>query len=47
MNAPDTGSPEPAMLLKAMVQRALQRLTPRRRAILVLYEFEAALAVPS
>jgi RNA polymerase sigma-70 factor (ECF subfamily) len=33
-------SPEPALLARAMVQDALQRLGPRRRAILVLYELE-------
>ena len=33
-------SPEPALMARAMVQHALQRLAPRRRAILVLYELE-------
>jgi RNA polymerase sigma-70 factor (ECF subfamily) len=33
-------SPEKAMLARAMVQEALQRLAPRRRAILVLHELE-------
>ena len=38
---PDTaGSPEPALLARAMVQRALEQLAPRRRAILVLHELE-------
>ena len=40
MAAPTAGSPEPAMLARAMVQRALEQLAPRRRAILVLYELE-------
>jgi RNA polymerase sigma factor (sigma-70 family) len=40
MDPPDTTSPEPALLAKAMVQRALGRLAPRRRAILVLYELD-------
>jgi RNA polymerase sigma-70 factor (ECF subfamily) len=33
-------SPEKAMMARAMVQEALQRLAPRRRAILVLHELE-------
>jgi RNA polymerase sigma-70 factor (ECF subfamily) len=33
-------SPEPALLAREMVRDALQRLAPRRRAILVLYELE-------
>src|SRR5688500_4327413 len=33
-------SPEPALMARAMVQHALDRLAPRRRAILVLYELE-------
>jgi RNA polymerase sigma factor (sigma-70 family) len=33
-------SPEPALMARAMVQHALQRLAPRRRAILVLYELD-------
>ena len=32
--------PEAAMMARAMVQDALSRLAPRRRAILVLYELE-------
>jgi RNA polymerase sigma-70 factor (ECF subfamily) len=40
LDASDATSPEPALLAKAMVQRALQSLAPRRRAILVLYELE-------
>ena len=34
------GSPEPALLARAMVQRALEQLAPKRRAILVLHELE-------
>ena len=37
-----TASPEGALMARAMVQEALQRLAPRRRAILVLYELEGA-----
>ena len=33
-------SPESALMARAMVREALQRLAPRRRAILVLYELE-------
>ncbi len=33
-------SPEPALIAKTLVQHALQRLAPRRRAIVVLYELE-------
>jgi RNA polymerase sigma-70 factor (ECF subfamily) len=40
LDPPDVTSPEPALVAKAMVQRALGRLAPRRRAILVLYELE-------
>jgi RNA polymerase sigma-70 factor (ECF subfamily) len=45
------GSPEPsgtesAMLAKSIIWQALQRLPPRRRAILVLYEIEGA-TIPS
>ena len=36
--APD--SPEAALVARAVVHRALDQLTPRRRAILVLYELE-------
>lgn len=35
-----TSSPESALMARAMVQDALARLPPRRRAILVLYELE-------
>jgi RNA polymerase sigma-70 factor (ECF subfamily) len=35
-------SPEPALLARAMVRDALQRLAPRRRAIVVLYELEGS-----
>ena len=37
-----SSSGESALLARAMVQDALQRLAPRRRAILVLYELEGA-----
>lgn len=37
---PDAANPEAAFIARAMVQNALQRLAPRRRAILVLYELE-------
>jgi RNA polymerase sigma-70 factor (ECF subfamily) len=35
-----TASPEPSLVARAMIQNALARLAPRRRAILVLYELE-------
>jgi RNA polymerase sigma-70 factor (ECF subfamily) len=35
-----TSSPEAAMIARALVQHALQRLAPRRRAIVILYELE-------
>lgn len=34
------GDPEPALVARAVVQRALAVLPPRRRAILVMYELE-------
>ena len=37
-----TSRPEAALMARAMVQDALQQLSPRRRAILVLYELEGA-----
>ena len=37
---PGSASPEPALMARTMVQNALERLSPRRRAILVLYELE-------
>ena len=40
MEPQTAGSPEPALLARAMVQRALEQLAPRRRAILVLHELE-------
>jgi RNA polymerase sigma factor (sigma-70 family) len=40
MEPPAAGSPEPALLARAMVQQALEQLVPRRRAILVLHELE-------
>lgn len=36
----DGSNPEEALIARAMVQEALQRLPPRRRAIVVLYELE-------
>jgi RNA polymerase sigma factor (sigma-70 family) len=33
-------NPEPAIIARALVQRALAQLPPRRRAILVMYELE-------
>ena len=38
----DRGSPESALMAKALVEQALQALAPRRRAILVMYELEGA-----
>jgi len=38
--APDPGDPESSLLAKSIIWQALQRLPPRRRAILVLYELE-------
>jgi RNA polymerase sigma factor (sigma-70 family) len=35
-------SPEAGILAKAMVRQALEALSPRRRAILVMYELEGA-----
>jgi RNA polymerase sigma-70 factor (ECF subfamily) len=40
-----SSSPEAALMARAMVQDALQKLAPRRRAILVLYELEGT-AIP-
>jgi RNA polymerase sigma-70 factor (ECF subfamily) len=40
------GSPEAALLAKAIVHQALEALPPRRRAILVLYELEGK-TIPS
>jgi RNA polymerase sigma-70 factor (ECF subfamily) len=34
--------PEPALIARSLVQQALGRLPPRRRAILVMYELEGA-----
>jgi RNA polymerase sigma-70 factor (ECF subfamily) len=36
----ESASPETALIARAAVHRALDRLAPRRRAILVLYELE-------
>jgi RNA polymerase sigma-70 factor (ECF subfamily) len=38
--APQPCNPEPAIIARALVQRALAQLPPRRRAILVMYELE-------
>ena len=35
-----TVSPEPAILARAMVQQAIDQLSPRRRAILTMYELD-------
>jgi RNA polymerase sigma-70 factor (ECF subfamily) len=40
VEGPRAVDPEPALMARAMVQNALQRLAPRRRAALVLYELE-------
>jgi RNA polymerase sigma-70 factor, ECF subfamily len=39
-SAPDPADPESALLARSIIWQALQRLAPRRRAILVLYEIE-------
>ena len=44
--APDTADPESALLARSIIWQALQRLPPRRRAILVLYEIEGV-AIPA
>lgn len=38
----DTSNPEPALVARSLVQHALSRLAPRRRAVLVMYELEGA-----
>jgi RNA polymerase sigma-70 factor (ECF subfamily) len=43
---PTAGDPEAALLARSIVRQALQRLPPRRRAILVLYEIEGV-AIPA
>jgi RNA polymerase sigma-70 factor (ECF subfamily) len=40
--APPAVNPEPGILAHTMVWRALGRIAPRRRAILILYELEGA-----
>ena len=35
-------NPEPHLMAKSLVRRALDELPPRRRAILILYELEGA-----
>lgn len=44
--ASETTDPESALLARSIVWQALQRLPPRRRAILVLYEIEGV-AIPA
>ena len=38
--------PEPALIARSLVQQALGRLVPRRRAILVMYELEG-ISIPT
>jgi RNA polymerase sigma-70 factor, ECF subfamily len=40
--APERSSSESALLARSMIRQALERLPPRRRAIIVLYEIEGA-----
>jgi RNA polymerase sigma-70 factor (ECF subfamily) len=40
--SPDPSSTESALLARSIIWQALQRLPPRRRAIIVLYEIEGA-----
>jgi RNA polymerase sigma-70 factor, ECF subfamily len=42
----DRSDPESALLARSMIWQALQRLPPRRRAILVLYEIDGV-AIPA
>jgi RNA polymerase sigma-70 factor (ECF subfamily) len=42
----ERSDPEPALIARAVVQHALARLPPRRRAILVMYELEG-LQIPA
>ena len=46
LSAPANGDPEAAILARATVWRALDMLSPRRRAIVVMHELEG-LAVPA
>jgi RNA polymerase sigma-70 factor, ECF subfamily len=39
---PEPADPEAALIARSMVARALERLAPRRRAVLVLHELEGA-----
>jgi RNA polymerase sigma-70 factor (ECF subfamily) len=43
---PEASDPQAALLAKSIIWQALQRLPPRRRAILVLYEIEGV-AIPA
>jgi RNA polymerase sigma factor (sigma-70 family) len=45
-DAQPLANPEAALVARATVWRALDRLTPRRRAVLVMYELEG-LAIPA
>jgi RNA polymerase sigma-70 factor, ECF subfamily len=45
-DAQPVADPEAALVARATVWRALDRLTPRRRAVLVMYELEG-LAIPA
>lgn len=40
--AAEASNPEPGIVARAMVWRALESLSPRRRAIIVMYELEGA-----
>lgn len=42
VGSPEASDPEPAFIARTLVQQALGRLPPRRRAILVMYELEGA-----
>jgi RNA polymerase sigma-70 factor (ECF subfamily) len=44
--ATESGHPESALLARSIIWQALERLPPRRRAILVLYEIDGV-AIPS
>jgi RNA polymerase sigma-70 factor, ECF subfamily len=45
-HTPVTSDPQSALLARSIIWQALQRLPPRRRAILVLYEIEGV-AIPA
>jgi RNA polymerase sigma-70 factor, ECF subfamily len=44
--AKGNANPEPALLARSIIRQALQRLPPRRRAIVILYEIEGV-AIPA